>query len=92
VFIGNDSAQKAYEKAGYVVVEEKTHADFEAVYKTPGSDTASGIVGTAGQTRPTREFARPLLAPAPSPFRSMPQPQILREEAPHRRPVLSRSG
>ncbi len=39
VFIGNDSAQKAYEKAGYVVVEEKTHPDFEAVYKTPGIRT-----------------------------------------------------
>ena len=36
VFIGNDSAQRAYEKAGYVVVEEKTHPDFEAVYGCPG--------------------------------------------------------
>ena len=36
VFIGNDSAQKAYEKAGYVVVGEKTHPEFEAVYGTPG--------------------------------------------------------
>ena len=36
VFIGNDSAQKAYEKAGYVVVGEKRHPEFEAVYKTPG--------------------------------------------------------
>jgi len=39
VFIGNDSAQKAYEKAGYVVVEEKRDPDFEAVYKTPGVRT-----------------------------------------------------
>jgi translation initiation factor 4G len=39
VFIGNDSAQKAYEKAGYVVVEEKTHPEFEAVYKSPGTRT-----------------------------------------------------
>ena len=39
VFIGNDSAQKAYEKAGYVVVEEKTHPEFEVVYKTPGVRT-----------------------------------------------------
>jgi len=39
VFIGNDSAQKAYEKAGYVVVGEKTHPDFEAVYGTPGVRT-----------------------------------------------------
>jgi translation initiation factor 4G len=36
VFIGNDSAQKAYEKVGYTVVEEKRHPEFEAVYKTPG--------------------------------------------------------
>jgi len=36
VFIGNDSAQKAYEKVGYVVVGEKRHPEFEAVYKTPG--------------------------------------------------------
>jgi translation initiation factor 4G len=39
VFIGNDSAQKAYQKAGYVVVGEKTHPDFEAVYGTPGVRT-----------------------------------------------------
>jgi ribosomal protein S18 acetylase RimI-like enzyme len=36
VFVGNDSAQRAYEKAGYKVVDEKTHPKFEAVYKTPG--------------------------------------------------------
>ena len=39
VFIGNDSAQRAYEKAGYVVVEELRDAAFEAVYKTPGVRT-----------------------------------------------------
>ena len=39
VFIGNDSAQRAYEKAGYVVVEELTNPEFEAVYKTPGVRT-----------------------------------------------------
>lgn len=37
VFIGNDSAQRAYEKAGYVVEDEKRHPDFEAVYKCPGT-------------------------------------------------------
>ncbi len=37
VFIGNDSAQRAYEKAGYVVVDERRHPDFEAVYKCPGT-------------------------------------------------------
>ena len=36
VFIGNDNAQRAYERAGYEVVEEKLHPDFEAVYKCPG--------------------------------------------------------
>jgi translation initiation factor 4G len=36
VFIGNDKAQRAYEKAGYNVVEERVHPDFEAVYKCPG--------------------------------------------------------
>ncbi len=36
VFIGNDNAQRAYEKAGYQVVDEKTHPDFEAVYNCPG--------------------------------------------------------
>ena len=36
VFIGNDNAQRAYEKAGYEVVDEKVHPDFEAVYDCPG--------------------------------------------------------
>jgi translation initiation factor 4G len=36
VLIGNGSAQKAYEKAGYAVVGEKCHPEFEAVYKTSG--------------------------------------------------------
>ncbi len=36
VFIGNDNAQRAYEKARYEVVEERLHPDFEAVYKCPG--------------------------------------------------------
>jgi ribosomal protein S18 acetylase RimI-like enzyme len=36
VFVGNDPAQKAYEKVGYAVVGERCHPAFEAVYKTPG--------------------------------------------------------
>jgi ribosomal protein S18 acetylase RimI-like enzyme len=37
VFIGNDSAQRAYEKAGFEVIGEKRHPEFEAVYKCPGA-------------------------------------------------------
>ena len=37
VFIGNDRAQAAYEKAGFAVVDEKRHPDFEAVYRCPGT-------------------------------------------------------
>jgi ribosomal protein S18 acetylase RimI-like enzyme len=39
VFIGNDSAQAAYQKAGYKVVGEKTDAAFEAVYGSAGIRT-----------------------------------------------------
>ena len=39
VFIGNDPAQRAYEKCGFVPVAEKLDPDFEAVYKTPGIRT-----------------------------------------------------
>jgi RimJ/RimL family protein N-acetyltransferase len=37
VFIGNDAAQRAYEKAGFEVIGEKRHPEFEAVYKCPGA-------------------------------------------------------
>ena len=37
VFIGNDPAQRAYEKHGFRVVDEKRDAAFEAVYGTPGA-------------------------------------------------------
>jgi translation initiation factor 4G len=37
VFIGNDPAQRAYEKHGFHVVDEKRDAAFEAVYGTPGA-------------------------------------------------------
>ena len=37
VFIGNDRAQAAYEKAGFAVVAEKRRAEFEAVYNCPGA-------------------------------------------------------
>jgi translation initiation factor 4G len=36
VLIGNDPAQRAYEKVGFRVVEEKRHPDFEAVWGSPG--------------------------------------------------------
>lgn len=36
VLIGNDPAQRAYEKAGFAVVDEKCHPEFEDVYKSPG--------------------------------------------------------
>jgi ribosomal protein S18 acetylase RimI-like enzyme len=36
VFINNDAAQRAYEKCGFQVIDEKRHADFEAAYGTPG--------------------------------------------------------
>jgi translation initiation factor 4G len=39
VFIGNDGAQRAYEKCGFEVVAEKLDAEFERVYKTPGVRT-----------------------------------------------------
>ncbi len=36
VLIGNDGAQRAYEKAGFRVISEKLHPDFERVYACPG--------------------------------------------------------
>jgi len=39
VFIGNDGAQRVYEKCGYEVVGEKLDPEFERVYKTPGTRT-----------------------------------------------------
>jgi len=39
VFIGNDGAQRGYEKCGFEVVGDKLDAEFEGVYKTPGVRT-----------------------------------------------------
>jgi translation initiation factor 4G len=36
VLIGNDNAQRAYERAGFRVFAEKRHPDFEAVWGCPG--------------------------------------------------------
>ncbi len=39
VFIGNDPAQRAYEKCGFEAIAEKHDGEFESVYKTPGTRT-----------------------------------------------------
>ena len=39
VFIGNDAAQRAYEKCGFTVIAEKHDSEFESVYRTPGTRT-----------------------------------------------------
>ncbi len=44
VLIGNDPAQRAYEKAGFKVTGEKRHPEFEAVYKCPGIRSLSRTV------------------------------------------------
>jgi ribosomal protein S18 acetylase RimI-like enzyme len=36
IFTGNTSAQRVYEKAGFKIVDEKRHPDFEAALKCPG--------------------------------------------------------
>jgi translation initiation factor 4G len=37
VYIGNDPAQRAYEKCGFTVVQEARDAEFERVYGCPGA-------------------------------------------------------
>ena len=39
VFIGNDPAQRAYEKYGFAVIAETHDPEFESVYRTPGIRT-----------------------------------------------------
>ncbi len=39
VFIGNDPAQRAYEKCGFAVIAERHDPEFESVYRTPGIRT-----------------------------------------------------
>ena len=36
IFLGNTSAQRVYEKAGFKIVDEKRHPDFEAALGCPG--------------------------------------------------------
>jgi ribosomal protein S18 acetylase RimI-like enzyme len=36
MLIGNTSAQRAYEKAGFVAAEERTDPEFERIFKSPG--------------------------------------------------------
>jgi len=44
VFIGNDRAQCAYEKAGFVVTGERCNANFEAAYGFPGVRSLSRTI------------------------------------------------
>lgn len=44
VFIGNDAAQRAYEKCGFEAIGEKRDMEFESVYKTPGIRTLSRAI------------------------------------------------
>lgn len=44
VFIGNDSAQRAYEKCGFEPVGERRNPDFEEVYGTPGTRTLRRLI------------------------------------------------
>ena len=39
VFIGNDPAQRAYEKCGFATVAEKLNPEFESVYRAVGTRT-----------------------------------------------------
>ncbi len=39
VFIGNDPAQRAYEKCGFEAIAERHDPEFESVYRTPGTRT-----------------------------------------------------
>ena len=39
VFIGNDPAQRAYEKCGFAAIAERHDPEFESVYGTPGTRT-----------------------------------------------------
>jgi ribosomal protein S18 acetylase RimI-like enzyme len=43
--IGNDAAQRAYEKAGFAVVEERRDADFEAMLGAPGFSRMTRALG-----------------------------------------------
>ncbi len=49
VFIGNDSAQRAYERAGYRVISEKRDPAFEAVYACPGTRTLRRTLSPADE-------------------------------------------
>ncbi|MDO8615271.1 MAG: GNAT family N-acetyltransferase [Dehalococcoidia bacterium] len=47
VFIGNDGAQRAYEKRGFAVIAERRNPEFESVYGTPGTRTLRRSLGSS---------------------------------------------
>jgi ribosomal protein S18 acetylase RimI-like enzyme len=65
--IGNDAAQRTYERAGLAVVEEKRHPEFERVMRSPGMRRAERSLSSgpsSSHASPSR--TSPLGACAPS--------------------------
>jgi hypothetical protein len=77
VFIGNDAAQEAYEKAGYVAIAEKRDPAFEAVYKSPGVRTLrrTRILSDASPGNRSVQRTPCCTSLAPTPARGGPCPE-----------------